>query len=61
MKADLERKTDMNTMTAQTVDWFTFKTNMRLMVLEMIEPTVKLAKNQEHELQKSGQMLKMLT
>jgi hypothetical protein len=29
---------------AISLDWFTFKTNMKLLVLDMIEPTVKLAR-----------------
>lgn len=35
----------------QSVDWYTLETNVRKLVLEYIEPTVKLAKVQELEMQ----------
>lgn len=51
-----------NVISMQSVDWYTLETNVKKLVLEFIEPTVKLAKNQELEMQSvTEQQKKVIT
>ena len=50
MLPDMTQAPPVQNVTAQTLDWFTFESQMRRLVIDIIEPTVKLAHSQVNDI-----------